>query len=420
MNNDFFRYVSVFLLFAIGGNAIATVGLLPHGTGTKSKGMGGAGIALPQDSMITSVNPAGAVWVGQRYDIGFDLFMPYREGTEHDPAAGGFLLPGTYKSNSNLFLVPHGAANWRIDNDKSFSIAVYGAGGMNADYRVSPWNNGTGPTGADLKVLFITPTYSFKINDKTSLGVSAIFAIQGFEARGLSRFANYTVSKSDAFLTDNGTDISYGLGLRLGFQTQVAPRLTLAGAYTPKIDMSELDDYKDLFPNRGDLDFPATFTLGLAYKVSKTSEIVFDIQHIQYSDVDAIGDSPANLRRCSIDPESCLGGTNGPGFGWDDMTVYKLGYQWKGKKGYTWRVGYSHGDNPLGQASFNILAPGVTEDHITFGFTKKTGTDSELSFMALYAPEKSVRAVSELGQPDDVEVKMHQFGLEFSWSKRFD
>lgn len=400
----------------------ATNGLLPYGTGTKSKGMAGAGIALPQDAMITSQNPAGSVWVGQRYDLGVDFFMPYREAIEHDNTpAGGFILPGRYESENNFFVIPSAAVNWRIDNDKSFAVAVYAAGGVNTEYSPSPWNGGQGTTGASLKQIFITPTYSFKVNNKTSFGLSAILAVQAFEAEGLSPFARSTVSKSTDYLTDQGVDLSYGFGLRAGFHTQLNDKLTVAGAITSKIDMSKFDDYRDLFPNRGEINYPATYVLGMAYKVSNKSTVAFDIQHIKYSDVKAIGGSPTNLANCSVDVEYCFGGTNGPGFGWSDMTIYKLGYQWRGKKGWTWRAGYSKGDMPLARASFNILAPGVTEEHFTFGFTKENkAKNSEWSFAAMYAPEDSFRAVSELGQPDDVEVRMHQFALEFSWSKRFD
>jgi long-chain fatty acid transport protein len=37
----------------------ATNGYLPHGYGMKALGMGGAGIAYPQDAIAAAVNPAG-------------------------------------------------------------------------------------------------------------------------------------------------------------------------------------------------------------------------------------------------------------------------------------------------------------------------------------------------------------------------
>ena len=37
----------------------ATDGYFPHGYGVKSQGMGGIGVAFPQDSIAAAMNPAG-------------------------------------------------------------------------------------------------------------------------------------------------------------------------------------------------------------------------------------------------------------------------------------------------------------------------------------------------------------------------
>jgi hypothetical protein len=59
--------------------AHATNGYFAHGYGTKTKGMAGAGVALPQDAMAAATNPAGMAFVGERADVGLALFSPMRE-----------------------------------------------------------------------------------------------------------------------------------------------------------------------------------------------------------------------------------------------------------------------------------------------------------------------------------------------------
>ena len=274
-------------------SVMATNGMLPHGLGTKAKGLGGAGIAMPQEAMSVATNPAAGVWMEQRYELGASLFSPRREITEFNTGSGlggGFVNQGTYTSDSDYFLIPHAAWNWRLKENSSFALAVYGAGGMNTDYPTAMWNGSTGGgTGIDLKQLFIAPTYSHKLNDKTSVGISAIIAMQAFEARGLRPFNNHTVDSTK--LTDNGTDFSYGLGVRVGAQREIVPGLTAAFSYSPKINMSKFDDYAGLFAEGGDLDIPATAVVGLAWKLSDRSAIVFDVQKIWYSDVKAIGNT---------------------------------------------------------------------------------------------------------------------------------
>ena len=117
----------------------------------------------------------------------------------------------------------------------------------------------------------------------------------------------------------------------------------------------------------------------------------------------------------------CLGTDAGSGFGWDDMTIYKLGYQWQTGPEWTWRVGVSHGDQPIpdSEVVFNILAPAVMETHVTFGFTKQMGRDQELNFAAMYAPSNDVSGANPLAGDQRVKLEMEQFELEASWAWRF-
>ena len=48
---------------AIAPVAQATNGYFTHGTGTLSKGMAGAAIAMPREAMDTAANPAAAAWI---------------------------------------------------------------------------------------------------------------------------------------------------------------------------------------------------------------------------------------------------------------------------------------------------------------------------------------------------------------------
>ena len=75
------------------------------------------------------------------------------------------------------------------------------------------------------------------------------------------------------------------------------------------------------------------------------------------------------------------------------MTVYKIGYQWSSGQNWTWRVGYSYGQQPINASQdslFNILAPGVVEQHFTFGFSRKFGKSGEFNFASMYAPQKCI------------------------------
>ena len=101
------------------------------------------------------------------------------------------------------------------------------------------------------------------------------------------------------------------------------------------------------------------------------------------------------------------------------MTTYKLGFEWASSESNTWRFGYSYGEQPIQAADvlFNILAPGVMEQHITFGLTHKRPRGGEWNFSFMYAPENSVTGPSFFDPTQTIELKMSQ--LEFEVSYRF-
>jgi len=100
------------------------------------------------------------------------------------------------------------------------------------------------------------------------------------------------------------------------------------------------------------------------------------------------------------------------------MTVYKFGGSWKYSDDWTWRAGYSTTDQPIpkSQMTFNILAPGVMEDHLTFGFTQTRPGGNELNLSFMYAPEVKVRGPQNFDPTQDVMFKMQQVELEISYS----
>ncbi|OOG22479.1 hypothetical protein B1C78_14895 [Thioalkalivibrio denitrificans] len=441
----FVRQSTVFACLAAGlgaaGMAQATNGYFSHGYGTTSKGLAGAGVALSQDSLAAATNPAGMVTLGDRIDFGVALFSPRREYSvgefpgAPDPAQDFALEPGSYKSGSEYFLIPHFGWNRMLDDRSSIGISIYGNGGMNTDYPAhsNPIRNaggecpsGTfcaGKTGVDLMQLFIAPTYARKINDTASWGVTPIIAYQRFEAKGLRSFAD--MSRDSGSLSNEGHDDSWGYGLRLGIQGEVSPGVRLGAAYQTKMYMGKFDDYSGLFAEKGGFDIPANMTVGLAWDVTPTSTLFFDIQHIWYSDVKSIGNKfdRQGLGMCAqgFDSSGCLGESGGSGFGWRDMTIYKLGYQWTTSPDWTWRLGYSYGRQPIpsSEVLFNILAPAVIEHHLTFGFTRNIGPSNEFNFAAMYAPESKVSGDNAMFEGQKIELKMHQFEVEASYAWKF-
>ena len=236
------------------------------------------------------------------------------------------------------------------------------------------------------------------------------------------------MSNDPESLTNNGHEQAFGAGLKIGVTGEVTPKFSLGASYQSEINMQEFDDYSGLFAKSGDMDVPATASIGLAFKPTTGSALLFDVQRIWYSKVDAIGNPmfPAfgicAMRTTPTSP-SCLGGSDGIGFGWEDVTVYRLGYQWATGGDWTWRAGFATFDQPIPESEvlFNILATGVLEDHFTFGFSKGLNGGSAIDLSFMYAPNVKVRGPNPLEAPgaQEIEIEMKQFSATVNWSKTF-
>jgi long-chain fatty acid transport protein len=460
---------AVVLGLCMAGNAFATNGYFTHGNGTKNKAMAGSGIALPEDSIDVTNNPAVAPFVGDQLIVGAALFSPIRKYQTGDSMFqgnfGAFTIgPNNIKSKSNYFVIPHIAKSWQMDNGMAWALSFYGRGGMNTD-----WNGGTatfdpdgpgpagpmtldgtygdalfggsGKAGVNLSQAFLDVTWAKKFSDRASIGISGVLVAQYFKANGVRTFAQYTetfarsqnpmMPDMPTSLSNNGTDWAYGAGLKFGFHSQISDALSFGIMYQTKINMSEFDDYSDLFAEQGDFDIPADLKVGLTLKATDNVALNFDIEHIWYSDVGAVGNPIQNVFACPSAGqggtlfENCLGGDNGAGFGWDDMTVYKAGMRWKTGEDWTWRFGYSYGEQPIpsSQMTFNILAPATIESHITAGFTLERTPGRQFNMSFLYAPNKKISGPQNFDGPPNlaqtVTMEMYQWEMEASYSWRF-
>ncbi len=206
--------------------------------------------------------------------------------------------------------------------------------------------------------------------------------------------------------------------------------------------MSEFDDYKGLFAEQGDFDIPSNFTVGVAYKLTEKLAIMADYKRINYTDVASVSNpmDPMALAPAFPNPDGSftpnpnqvpLGSDDGSGFGWEDINVYKIGLEANNNSGWTFRGGFSHADQPVPESEviFNILAPGVIENHITLGCSKQLGNSGSAFHIAMvYALPASVKGYNPMDfDPQQamqgnmvpnqmIELEMNQFELELAFT----
>ncbi|MEQ8800003.1 MAG: outer membrane protein transport protein [Salinisphaeraceae bacterium] len=484
------------------GSALATNGYFAHGYSAQQRGMAGAGTALGSDAFVGSINPALLTRVGDRMDFNFSSFSPFRDFTvknEPDitPVSGAGLFQinrldedgrpmDEVRSKHEFFPIPGMAFSWRIDDKSVWGVTVYGNGGLNTEYdrgratfaagdaaQILPLQEtcegafgGGGNVGSpgvfalcggeqsdpgvDLIQLFVVPTYAREFGDRLSLGISPIFVAQRFKSLGLQAFARF--SENPDRVTNNGTEFSFGGGARVGMTYELASWLRFGASYQSRIQMTNFDKYRGLFNKDGAFDIPSTWNVGIALIPSHNHRFAIDYQRINFNEVSAVGDdlNPNQfVNGCArpillggpVDFDTCLGGENGPGFGWHDVTTYKFGYEYQ-RGDFTYRVGYSNNTQPIqsSEVLFNILAPAVPEHHYTAGLTWQYSNRVGFDFAVMYAADNTVSGKNPLsnveggalsllnGGPNfgsdpndqDIELSMYQVELTFGVNFRYD
>lgn len=425
--------------------AHATNGYFLPGFGVQSMSMGGTGIASGTDSLSAGANPANLSWVGMRGDLDLILFNPNRS-TKIDCNSGGFgfgcVNPspvssgqlGYVNSDNRLFEFPNLGFAMPLTDRLAVGVAFLANGGMNTTYRQNFYAFGTAAPvkstiGVDLMQLLIPLSVSFKPTETQSVGISLIPALQRFRARGLQSFASFHISSDPSRMTNQGAQLSYGFGARIGWIGHfVDNKVDLGATYATKIYMSKLGGYKGLFADGGSFDIPANYGVGLALHPNEQWTLAFDIDRILYNQVASVANrGPAfgqpdvfcmALGTCPNSPYK-LGLPLGMGFGWQDQTVYKFGLAYKLNQQWTLKAGYNYGRSPIpnDQLAFNTLAPAVVERHYSAGFTWKSPTSPlEVSGFYMRVPNKE-QCNTGLQIVGNACIKMDQnyLGVSLGW-----
>lgn len=397
---------------------MATDGYFSTGYGTINKGLAGAGIAFYQGSLING-NPAGAVFLGNQYSLGVNLFNPNRQYTVSGMPSGMEgtfgLMPGTVESDSKLFVIPSLGASWMIGEKSAISASLFGNGGMNTDYPTATfYDPSSETTGVNLMQMFGNLGYSIKLGEKHSLGATAVIAWQSFEAKGLLSFGAF--SSNPQALSGNGADSGFGYGFKLGYIGHLTDNFAIGAMYQSKVKMAEFDDYAGLFAEQGSFNIPSSWTVGLSWEFVEDFTVMADVKSIMYGDIKSIANPM--LPNLMTSP---LGTDGGAGFGWEDVMVYKLGFNYAGVDTWEFRAGVSIGNNPIPatEVMFNILAPGVIENQVSLGLSKEVGKRGNQFHLAMnYAFNSSVEGANPMDPPSGqtIEIEMNQFELELGFS----
>ena len=428
------------LLVGFASNAVASNGMNAAGTGAVQLGMAGAGTAMAFDASATLRNPAAGAWLGNSRTAELGIAVPdggSKVGPLGENAPFGLLdlKPGRNTSVTGVFPIPSFARNWRLSDQMAVGWGV-SASGLKAlsdggtatlargvptlDARcdgdfgggrpLSPLSDPSGLCGRDGRTLGVDLTqalvsvhWAYRPTPGLAFGAAPVLAAQRLEVRGLGAFAAFSNFPDQT--TDRGADYSYGGGARVGVLWELGYGIGVGAAYQTRLYQTDFDKYRGAIIG-GSLDFAPTINVGVQFHPVDGHRVFLDYEQVRYGDIRPLANRvepqrftdgcfvPRLLTRNQQNPpalDACLGAPHGPGFGWDTIDVYKLGYQ--GNKGrLTWRAGFSWGGNPVvkDQTLPKVFAPAITDRHAAVGLSWKLSPELDLGWALIYAIKNTI------------------------------
>jgi long-chain fatty acid transport protein len=362
--------------------------------GQKQLAMGHTGVAVVNSAEVLFFNPAGAVYLQDRFNI----------------SVGGNALVAKTKFQNEAY-------NWKASTENtgtpfsvyasykatdwlSVGLAVYSPYGSSVEWD-QDWQGSHLVNNIDLQAIYIQPIVSLKVSDVFSVGGGPIYVTGGVNF-------NRNISRSITDEQGNRTDLTIDAqnvtawGWSAGFMFNPTDKIRMGVNYRSEITM-EARDGDATFNNvpaylsgnpdpnatvlgntkfGADLPLPAEVTAGISYKVNDKLLFAFDYNRAMWNVYDAL---VVNFQQTatshvpqSVNPRN-----------YKDASTYRVGVQYKATDKFAFRAGWYFDESPVQDGYFAPETPrndsmGYTGG-LTYQVTPKLGIDA--SFLYLHFDE---------------------------------
>jgi long-chain fatty acid transport protein len=393
--------------FVVAGSLLAlpvvtwAQGAAQPAAGPVNSAMGGAGTALPNESLAALMfNPALiAVTPGNQISFTTEFF---KDSINIDTTltAGG--RSHRALSTSQLNIVP--AFGWmskKPDAKMALGFGLIGLGGFSTDYPqdtasvlFSQPPDGLGRTYSTYSVAKIPLALGYQATPKLSLGASINVYVGQFAMAPLwSEESDQAYAGPTArWYPEAGRPSQrFAVAVQLGFLYQASPSLSLGGSITTPPNFATYDwnstNADPTSPGFGtnrtlsyDLDGPLVISFGAGWKPGKKTQVAVDGMFTKYKGVAGFGDS-AGIVDGVVYP-----------FGWSDVWTFKAGMQYQATDKLTLRAGYNFSETPLRSEVVvsSVTAPLTNQQRLDGGFGYKLFPFLEANASFSYAPREHV------------------------------
>ncbi|MCE5318158.1 MAG: hypothetical protein LLG04_12465 [Parachlamydia sp.] len=289
------------------------------------------------------VNPANAVWIEDRFDIG--AFVVHQKSSLDNRDNNPLFPPGkldlSYRTRilATADLAIHKRFKLKCF-DSSFTLAFYTTPGyLKLRTKKAIPLAGTTPILVEDKVEVVSSIFSFKLNPHHSIGFSVDYFYLSHRRNGFQNSDNPLKSVSPGHVTNKGMDHSSGVGISLGWRWVIHPSLTFGLAFVKKSYVGKFRKYRGFEPHHAKNYIPETIGAGFTYRFT---ERVAGRLEVLWSNLGNLPNANNNLLSEGTLNLNKRGSNKSPGAGLQDATFINAGIGYKVNSLLSVGAGFSH------------------------------------------------------------------------------
>lgn len=329
--------------------------------GARATAQGEAFVAQADDASAVYYNPAGMTQLkGFHSAAGVYALFP---SSRFKGAAGKAEMNEESYSPHFYNVTDFGLEDWR------FGL------GVNAPYGNAVNYGQNGPfrytvTESFLKVVNVSPTVAYRINDQWSVGVGLNIYRGSTEVQRMVSWAPFPVPDSRFRFEGDG----YGLGGTLGVLFKLNERHSFGLAYrspfqiqmegNAKLYNSPLPTDSGPSGTQARMQFPQSATLGYAFRPIKDLKIEFDLE---WTNWDMVNDVRLRSKAPLFDANLNPGPSTTLSFDWMDSFFYEFGLQYDLNDHWALRAGYIFSENTVPNRTFAPTVPDADRHIFSIG-----------------------------------------------------
>ena len=448
MRKSFLKFA--FLLLSV--VAYGQAGHIMQGVGAVNMSMGGASTAQPLDiSGALQWNPAAISVFDNKildFNIGAFFSSPELSGSLPEGAMGQGSpgVSGITKDDRGTSPMPALAMVWgKEDSKHTFGVSAFGISGFgvtfpeeannpmsptfNPNLNSNPMNypqqvGGFGHLESDYMLLQVGFTWAYEVTDNFSIGVQPTFNYAALELA-----PNPTASPNAAGYGISDKASAIGFGAQLGAFYNSPGGVKIGASYKTAQSFSDLE-FKNthldnsVSENAFNMDYPSILSIGVGYSKGDI-DFAMDYRYVDYENTDGFK-AKGWTQTGSV-----------AGFGWKNINILSVGFQYKGIEKLPLRFGYTYSSNPIDDelAFFSSPATAVIANAFQFGLSypltdnlilngvyhygaSDGKTEGEIMNPRMASPANPYGAISGSKVGYEMTTSMVMFGVSYTFNKK--